>query len=1040
MPAIDVIQKDFTGGLDTLHNPLQVAPNASPYLLNVMCDKSGSLIKREGTQVMYENSTEDGTWRGTKINTQLERKYVVAKNSNKLEVYELAASPNPTTGAEGELNKVMTKANVFADAAKSSNALVITTAEFEPRVIFVMAESPPVSVRFTEEAQQITNASPATTADFTDLVSNVGNTDAEDIRWRGLSTSNTLVYVDGEIESAPTFSWATGNLVIGNLTSFSGTKTVEVVKITWNWYAESAGWSGDELYGTSIRTNNASTGLGTVVQIPENLSYDMTDPDAIQYPYVVWDASASAFTYTATPTTSSEYAYSDGTVDGTVNKFPTPFFVTFGAVTGSTPTAVGFSRIRKLDLQGDEGIEFQYLDALSVGGTATYDYYGEDWASGPIASPTPTDKIFYVSTDGTSLTSTSYHVFSNNDTQWMGSAATSSSDNTGTRTDGNYLSAPGNFYFSDYVRGVFVQQSSLVGNRFVASGVRSDPMGAYVSGVPLNQVGLDDGVVSFMLTDNPNLNLIKPFRIVVGSQQGDVIEGVHQWQDGIFVFSQDFVHEIVFEGGVINPVDYQIRRISTDGCVGHSAITETTSGLAYISYDGVYLVRFEQQGLGNGYFTTENVSPNLRDLFEDTSRAKLQDLALLRYLPRRNWIIVGMPDETVADRAAYLLVLDLENGFWSKWSSLWGFQCSDIIDIERTDGVERMCLATIAGRDSSNNPSGFVLLGDGDLERVDYRRQVTAAGAEELITNCAPIPELTYTGVYGQTKFSTTDTTQPLSFELIDLQEINDCEVLVNGEAQQFGQDWVKDTDSDVYMLRQIWNSDVVTLRPRRFVADSDVGQSELGLTSPRYTSPVMVWRDNVFLQESDDFTINFTNSDTESTEFQITEAGGSVSGSYIWYGLAYPAYWESPAFNLDRLTSVKQITHVSLMFDNSDYLDRFDSNDINSGASQDPAEIDGLWKFPTNVNVAIRYNGANNGFNQADVYGYRDLLFGLGIFDYPAPGGQAPKHVNFREPVHGIGYDYSLLVYSYDNAAFSLAGYQISGRQRPGKYQSVVE
>jgi hypothetical protein len=85
-----------------------------------------------------------------------------------------------------------------------------------------------------------------------------------------------------------------------------------------------------------------------------------------------------------------------------------------------------------------------------------------------------------------------------------------------------------------------------------------------------------------------------------------------------------------------------------------------------------------------------------------------------------------------------------------------------------------------------------------------------------------------------------------------------------------------------------------------------------------------------------------------------------------------------------------------------------------------------GRPKVRQNVNTAIKIDSEDGAESFYDLYGYGTLVWDDALFDVSSPSGAYRRDNLFKEALSGLGYGYQLLLWSYDEGAFTFSGYQI--------------
>ena len=1012
-------------------------PGSSPDLLNVYRKRGGQLSKRQGTEVLYEEDGLHSAFSGMQVRTTLAIEYLVCKNGVNLDILQRLEDAN-------EYTRVMQKADVWDDP--DSKASMVATNEIDQRVTIATGTNKVVQVRFTEASETVNGGAGSTSASIPSIPSNDTNDNAEDKIFEGLSVSNTLVYVDDEIQSAPTFAWGSGNLVISNLNSFSGNAVVKLVKITWNWFAEAVGYQGNQLYGSTYRVNVKTTGSSTgpedlawaYVQTPEDLTYDMTQAVGREYPLALYEDEATRYTHNLNATTYDEYLWTNQAIATTGVPQSSPFGVSFGEVRDTDEiTTVGFCRYYSLPFNNNEGAPLQNIAVEFVEGTGTILLY-RDWVG---HSPTvdPTAQVKWFRCDGTGVEWSAVVLVTNTERTHIGSAANAASDNAGTRVDGNYLSIPGSSNAANYGLGYYPKFVGLVGTRAVLCGATHTPNTAFFSTVNQPNSLLAEPVLNFIDNEYATLSDARAFSITITPDGSNEVVSVLEWGGDVFIVGTESITQVQFAEGRTSQ-NFNLKTLAKHGAVNAQSAVVTDRGIYYINGSSVYLVRIEQSQFG-GYYVVEEIGEPLRDLFDDIPIAKLEETAWAAYVSADDTVYFGIPHESDAPSTTFNLIYhDIASNFFSVWRALGGFQAlggfyatHSQYEYKQARANERLVLAAIKGRQADGTVEGLALLGTHGLRYTDYTRRATGIATETTISDAPAVPSAEFTAQYAQSLFDIADSLSPLFWQPLKLAECNDLRIEVNGEELVHEVDYTKNTDGQAYIKRMVFPGSTVKVSPRRYVLDSNRGQSEWGETEPRYVSPLQVYSDNVPLREGIDCALISTGDIASSLSVPTT--GGEI----LEYGVCYPTWYFSPSFFNEDLSRIKQTTHVSVMFDNRDYNSTYDAGDANSGSGQSGGLLIGRWRQTIGVNIAVLTDNSVNGVAAPDLYGYRDLLFDLSIFDYPAPGGQLPDFVVFREPTHNIGLSYAFLLYSFDDSAYDVVGFQVHGGLKGSSYSTEV-
>lgn len=290
------------GGLNTEASPLTMQPEDSPALLNVNVTLSGSIVKRGGTRVIYEEDSD--------VPLSLHRfavnsgySYIVVKSGLSLKVIEIV---------DDEPDEVWSKSNVFREASTKTFSIVLP--DQYARLLLLCPRQAPVQLRTAER----------TRFNFTGTVCTFTNAGEFATHF-----ADTVVYVN-RVRVAASFSFAGADLEVTLPGAVSGAQ-IDVVLFTWQWWAESLFWLGENFFRGVSRF-----GVGLAdqhVQVPETTFSDS------QRKYLVTPYESTSFgdKYVESPTDQprrgDEFSFSDGTnyvYDPAKKVTRSPVIVTFG--------------------------------------------------------------------------------------------------------------------------------------------------------------------------------------------------------------------------------------------------------------------------------------------------------------------------------------------------------------------------------------------------------------------------------------------------------------------------------------------------------------------------------------------------------------------------------------------------------------------------------------------------------------------------------------------------------------------------------------
>jgi hypothetical protein len=297
------------GGLNTVSGELTLPKDDSPSLLNVDFDIGGSVRKRNGTLTLFKDAVTPNPVFVSRFVTTLGYEFIISKFNTKLRVLDLQ---------NDVVTKLWEKDNVFKDAS----SLPFSVPLDDNFNLLLCEKQAPIQVRF-EEYSVVSGTSGS-------VVIPVGTT------WVNTYV-DCVVYVNG-VRVARTVSYSSGSVTVTSASIAIG-DTVYVCTFSWQWWAESLIWFGDNFYQRVSRFGVSDEDKH--VQIPNSIVTDEI-PDSTRYGVFAFinDAFGNSYTYKSNnqPQISVEYSFSDGanyTPSANTYTSPSKFFITFGDITNS---------------------------------------------------------------------------------------------------------------------------------------------------------------------------------------------------------------------------------------------------------------------------------------------------------------------------------------------------------------------------------------------------------------------------------------------------------------------------------------------------------------------------------------------------------------------------------------------------------------------------------------------------------------------------------------------------------------------------------
>ena len=1050
----EIFSNNF-GGLNVLSSASNCPYEDSPLLLNTKVDISGNVIKRQGTKQIYSQSVSTNGVGLVAITTGLQYNYLVIKNNQELGVYEVI---------NDQVNKIITKSNVFTTAAASIRPSTCKTAEVEPRVIFTTGVNPPVQLRFVEQSSQINFGGGTTSA----VISNAS-------RFVNASTSNILVYINRVRQTGWSVSYNSGSkqLTITGLPNTTGTQTVDICLVVWQWFAEAWFYRGNRLWQSATRFN-AITAVDNSVAVDQNLRDTINDESPTYpnvYPLRAWKSTNwnDAFTRSTNlePPDNNSYCSSDGS---SYNYFdnplgspcthtsgrkmnPSPLFLTFGYVNNATTTSgncgvasqtvpnnsasqIFISRRRAMLFNGNLGIAGSNL-VVRVNGTvvpqstttgasnSTYGAYYLLDANWNIITNTSTlaFAIEFVAAAQMGLPVTAQVEFVNANPLWVGSAATSASD---LYNDGSWIPHYGLGVFCDYNGGSFPRSVTIYQGRLVFGGFPEQPLEVALSCV-YDFVVPGNNFSSFQIDSFAN-TASDALSFTVASSPNDRVNAVIEWRNSLFVFTRQAAFRAFGNSGSIQQTDRLISLISNQGLVNNACVTKTDKNILFLTDIGIYNL-VTTLSTGGTEFLAGEQSVKIRPIFGITTNPQYESLPWMAYDATNQNLYLGYPVTNSVYTTHRLFIYNTYRESWSEYSTPGYFKV-----FASTQYIDRLLgigfISAVTTYSTSGVPNNLIVLKWNDSSYIDFAQYITSSGGSVSYPT-TPQNIVTFTTTYPVVEYGTTleITRQSQAFKPIPITNVNDMIVTLNGVELVFQNDWVKLPNGNVYLRAVPDSGSTLTIRLRRFVTDTLPGMTQYNVTSSIDLEHTLVYVDNVFMRETVDYTTSIVGG-----VYQVNLTGVS-NGAVVVVGQAYPVYYFSPTFARQSFGTGKRVIHIYALFDNQDGLPTWQATDVNATSGQAAEQLAGTPKHRLDVSLAIVYNMTGDGELDYDVYGYSDIVWDDALFDIDPSAYQNQRYSLFKESISGIGYSNQLVLFSFDESTFRFAAYMIGAKLKADRY-----
>ncbi|MBD2200152.1 MULTISPECIES: hypothetical protein [Calothrix] len=997
------IQSQNFGGLNTTASPLNTPYEDSPYLLNTIVDISGNVHKRKGTRLLYRSVVESYGNYITGFTTGLNYNLVVCKRGTDLLLFEVL---------NDVVSLVMTKANVWDNSAKDIKPSTTSTSEVEPRLIMCTGVNKPVQLLFTE--QQAIQTSTSTSIAFTNAA-----------RFINASSSNCLVFVNRVKATGVTFSYSSGTLTLSNLPNTVNGDVIDIVLITWQWWAEAQAWKGDRFFKSTSRFNSTATDQN--VKVPDSLITDLSNRriQAGEYNLIPYKNSkravGAAYTKSSTrqPSTADEFAFGDGSIyvyntNNQVN--PSPYYLTFGALQSpSDASTVYINRRRDCKFNNNTALQAQYFDV----------YVDNSKSSVVYSSSDPSDAVYgscYAFNDDTGTLGTSnsslvhgitfeaYNLgiaatstieVANNQIKHIGSSAVNTLFNY---NDGSYVMVYGLGNTADYNNGFYPSVVSIYQNRLVFSGFTHRPLTILFSNI-------DDSVVpskyymSFSITDDSQL-ITDAFDVVINSRPDDRVVALVEWQASLFVLTRYACFRLTGGNQPLSPSSRFVNFVSNTGIVNANCWARTDFSVLYLSDTGLYDLT---PLVENGEYQVRERSIKIRDKFGLTKDPLYEELPWVRYDSSNRLVYVGYPAPSEIYTTRYLYVYNTFRESWTEFNTPTGFNIWSASEyVDRTKGTQFGCVCCSI-RNNSRVPQDFILLRFNDVYYLDFVQQKIHNGTSYY---CTPRPSVTHTVSYNQRRYGANYalTNQVNAFTTFPITEVEDLTVIATlptteAKTLVWKTDYLKEESGYIYLLKPLPDNTVLSIY--------------LGGQIPK--SHLVVYVNNLKIESptpsNNSFTLSINN------------------GDQVVYGNVYLTAYATPTFLWNNMANLKRTQHAYLFFDNREGILVYDAASAING--QDSNTITERYVLPINANLTVTYNNQLDGSTSYDIFGFRDIYWDDAVFDITTPTDQAIPYQILKFPITGIGVSYQIMVWNYSEEFFKLSGYQIVAKMKGRRWTS---
>lgn len=964
----ETIHANNWGGLNTVASPFNIPYGDSPELLNVDVTTGGTIQKRKGTLQLGEFSTVQAGVGFKGLTTTQGHNFILAKRELALELFTLE---NDT------LVSLVTKNNVFSSRARRSRPTFTNIDDRgENKVLVLTGTNAPVQVTFAEQA--VTLAA-GTTCQV-----------VRDARFEFGTTASVIAYIRDPVTNVPvrvpvTFTaWDAGTTALNvcidpeGVGTYPEDRTMEVVYVSWQWWAEAYVYQGDRFYNYGSRFGVSSADRH--VPIPERLR-DSLIPSryaGVTTPKMTISSSlASAapgyYTFNTNPTTNLQWTFTDGqsaftnttthmqeTVDGTTHATVGDISLAGLPTSAQNATALHMHRSRELKFLGNSLWQSQnvlatrgYSDGITYGTTmnrtngstpaAGLFAWTARLSNGTLASSGATFvKHVDFSVGGTYLgiPRTEYVRFVHTVTAFIGSGVVAGLSRY---RDGNSIPAYGLGEYADYQRGYFPTVAAIHQNRLVFGGVPNDSLRIIFSAIADTQIPGEFYNHFQIDAFTDNLGALDYYAI---STSDDYVNGLVSYQGSLFVFTRKTAQRFKpLEDGTFLP-----QLVARLGLINPTAHTLANERLVFSSDEGVYEL-VPTEGFSDAY-TTSELSTKVSNIFRNSEYTA----SILGYDPLARQLFVSMD--------TYALVMNIETGAWSKFE------------------LYSSAPITYLGNFLDSADQYNFLIVTNFLAKTRFLKTNF-----DYYIDFATIP---ITPTYSKVSHIFTSANDVREYAHIvptsGLDDVEDIEVFLDGGRQPFKENYWK-RGNRIYFKFVPYPGATIEVREYH---------PGVGLDSSAYLNP----------------------------------------GNTLYYGYAYLATYSTPTFTSGSLAKYKRLVYFDATFDNSVKNGVFTHLEVLPG--QENAQWVGTNKIPLNVNLALLFNTERGGDISTDIYGFYDLVWDYSLFDISGNIYDENDFVRIRTPIQGLGYSMKAKLFNWGQEAWSLAAFQLDGKVK-GKRAPVL-
>jgi hypothetical protein len=582
----------------------------------------------------------------------------------------------------------------------------------------------------------------------------------------------------------------------------------------------------------------------------------------------------------------------------------------------------------------------------------------------------------------------------NTDPKWVGSAGKTT--NTA-RTSGTWFPVYGLGRVANYDKGNFPSVGAIYQGRLALAGFASAPMEVLLSSV--RDFGWPGELYNDFTIDAFTTRSENAFDVVLPGSTAEIVQSMGVYQGSLFVAGSNSMHR-VFSRGVFDQNEFLTQFTGAVGALNAHSMVATVDAAFLLSSSGVYTVR-PSDGLDDAY-VLQDMSFKISNVFDIANVRNMRRLSNLGYDPTTKKLYACIARDGASDLMR-ILVYFVDRAAWTEYAFLDDTSILDTLAYRDNDGTERFLFVQ-----SLPGDAGAQFLRTEYEYPIDYA--IEALGGTEPYLGPRPSQTITTTtSVRYQHKVSNSG-----------FNNLEDLEVSLNGRRLAFQQEWVKQLDGAVTLLVSPEPDDTLVIKylnpTTRFASD-------------RVYHHEAVRRNRIQVSRDDgDYTID--------DDTGVLSLEGDNSDLFI-IGQVFHSEYRSPVYSYGGLKQYKRFRHWSGVFDQRWYDEVYTADTPGLTAKELDSNWIGRLRVRQDANLSIIYNNEQYGSRDQDLFRLTELLFDISQYDYLDGAFTRNDYANISVPIQGVGYSIQACIWSQDDDAWALSGYQLDGQRKKERYRT---